>query len=149
MIKIYIFSDSHKHFEKPIEVYNRRLGKKCKIIKLKPSKKNTPKEVIDEETARLNDKIATEKGYKIILAPQGNNLNTFEFHDLIEKRKMDYGEIIFVIGGAYGLDYEKIQKKHLDISLGKHIMPHGLALCVLLEQIYRSEQIAKGGKYHK
>lgn len=53
--------------------------------------------------------------------------------------------MIFVIGGSYGINLEKIAKNHDFelLKLSEMVMPHSLAFLVLIEQIYRSFEIMK------
>lgn len=59
------------------------------------------------------------------------------------------GRVAFVIGGSLGLSEEVIARADEKISLSNLTMPHALARIVLLEQLYRSEKIAAGERYHK
>ena len=61
MYRIILFSDSYKHFELAIKEYEKRLGKDIEIIKLKPSKRKTEFEIIDEETSILKEKLEKMK----------------------------------------------------------------------------------------
>lgn len=150
MIKIYIFADSHKHFSDAIQEYQKRLWKFIDLRELKPVKKWIPEQIIEAETEILREKLSGEKGYKIILSPHGKQLSTEEFWKLIETQKNAGKKIILAIGGANGLDYTKLQDVcDFEFSLGKMILPHSLALTVLLEQIYRCSEIEKGSGYHK
>ncbi|MDC0506060.1 23S rRNA (pseudouridine(1915)-N(3))-methyltransferase RlmH [Candidatus Gracilibacteria bacterium] len=150
MIKIYIFADAMKHFNDAVKEYDKRLGRNCKIIKLKPVKKGTPAQIIEAETKILKEKIEKENAYKVILAPGGESLNTFAFHKLIEDNKQIYPHIIFCIGGAYGLNYDALKLiTNKFLTLSGFILPHALALTILLEQVYRAMMIEKGSDYHK
>lgn len=150
MIHIYIFADSHKHFSEAIKEYQKRLWKSVELRELKPLKKVTPEQIIEAETEILREKLLKETGYKIILSPNGKNLLTEQFWALIETQKNARKKIILAIGGANGLDYTKLQDVcDMELSLGKMILPHSLALTVLLEQIYRCNEIGKGSGYHK
>lgn len=150
MIKIYIFADSHKHFSMGIDEYKKRLGKKVELIELKPIKKGTTQQIIQTETEILREKLEKEKGYKVVLSPNGKNISTEEFHKLIETQKNFGNKCILVIGGASWINYDLLSN-HIDmeLSLGKMILPHWLALMLLLEQVYRCEEISKGSGYHK
>ncbi|MDR2411627.1 MAG: hypothetical protein LBD88_03510 [Candidatus Peribacteria bacterium] len=53
MIKIIAFVDSFKHYEEPINEFLKRLGKKVEFVKLKPSKYEKIKKIVDEETREL------------------------------------------------------------------------------------------------
>jgi len=55
----------------------------------------------------------------------------------------------FVIGGADGLPESVRKSAHKLISFGKQTWPHMLARVMLLEQIYRAQQIIKGHPYHR
>ncbi|MCP4523761.1 MAG: 23S rRNA (pseudouridine(1915)-N(3))-methyltransferase RlmH [Candidatus Gracilibacteria bacterium] len=150
MIKILTLVDSFKHFETAIQEYEKRLGKECEIIKLKPEKNGSDSQIIEKETDLLIKKLEKENGLKIVLNPNGKNFSTEEFYDFIENQKTNHKNIIFVIGGALGIDYKKL-KNHVDyeINLGKMVLPHSLAILVLIEQIYRVSMIKKGTSYHK
>jgi len=150
MIKIYVFADSHKHFSEAIAEYKKRLGKQVEIIDLKPIKKWTPQQIIQAESKILQEKLAKESGYKIILSPNGKNIPTEEFGSIIETQKNSWNKIIFAIWWANGLDYSLLRNSiNLELSLWKMILPHSLAFTVLLEQIYRCSEIERGSGYHK
>lgn len=56
--------------------------------------------------------------------------------------------VVWIIGGAYGVD-ERIQKRaQKKISLSKMVMNHLVAQTVVLEQIYRSFTILNNLPYH-
>jgi len=150
MIKIYIFADSFKHFDSAIKEYEKRLWKKMQIIKLKPSKNSNSDMVIKEETLEIAKVLEKEKGYRVVLNPEWEIYDTSEFVEVIKNWKMNFHNIIFCIGGAYGFDYTKLSWKFdLMLSFWNITMPHSLALLVLTEQVYRSYMIEKGSGYHK
>lgn len=150
MIKIYIFADALKHFNDAVKEYDKRLGRQCKIIKLKPVKKWTPAQIISAETEIVKQKIEKENAYKVVLSPKWTSLNTFAFHKLIEDNKQIYPHIIFCIGWAYGLNYDTLKPiTHKFLTLSDFILPHALALTIILEQIYRAAMIEKWSDYHK
>ncbi|MDP2090077.1 MAG: 23S rRNA (pseudouridine(1915)-N(3))-methyltransferase RlmH [Candidatus Gracilibacteria bacterium] len=149
MIKIISFVDSFKHYDEPIKEFQKRLGKQVDFIKLKPSKRKEINEIIDEESKDLTKILEKEKGYKVLLYIDCRQLSTMEFFELIEQKQMQYSNIIFIIGGAYGVDYDIIQN-NIDqkISLSPMTFPHAQAIMMLFEQIYRVSCIKKGINYH-
>jgi 23S rRNA pseudoU1915 N3-methylase RlmH len=57
---------------------------------------------------------------------------------------MTHSQVVYIVGGAYGVDIDMLSPYIQSVqSLGAWVMPHGLAVLVLLEQIYRARQIAK------
>ncbi len=150
MIKIYIFADSHKHFSDTIWEYIKRLWKQIDLIKLKPVKKGTPEQIILAESKILDERLKKEHAYKIILSPTGKNISTEGFRNIIESQKNSWNKIIIAIGWANGLDYSLLKNTFdFELSLGKMILPHSLALTILLEQVYRCSEIERGSGYHK
>ena len=90
------------------------------------------------------------KGFIVPMCIEGKQLSSEELSEKI----MDTGvggesTITFIIGSSYGLDPEIKAMGSLKLSMSKMTFPHQLARVMLLEQIYRSFQIAEGGKYHK
>jgi 23S rRNA (pseudouridine1915-N3)-methyltransferase len=58
-------------------------------------------------------------------------------------------ELAFAIGGADGLGAEVLDRADTTLSLGRMTWPHLLARCMLLEQLYRAQQILAGHPYHR
>ena len=58
-------------------------------------------------------------------------------------------DVIFVIGGSFGLSQAVKERADRRMSMSRMTFPHQLARVVLLEQVYRGYQILSGGKYHK
>jgi 23S rRNA (pseudouridine1915-N3)-methyltransferase len=59
------------------------------------------------------------------------------------------GDVAFLIGGADGLGASVRETAELVLSLGPMTWPHFLARGMLLEQIYRAQQILGGHPYHR
>ncbi len=150
MIKILIISDSNKHFDIAIKEYEKRLGKNIEIIRIKPIKIWTDKQIIDKETDNLINKLQKISWYKIVLNPEWKSFNTKDFFKFVEEKKYLYKNIIFIIGWALGLNYQKLKNYiNFELNLWKFTLPHSLALLVLIEQIYRLEMIKKQTAYNK
>ena len=149
MIKIITPCDSFKHFEQPINEFLKRLWKEVVFQKIKPSKRGEPHEIIKEETEVLSKVLQKEKWYKVLLYIDSKQLTTEFFAKLIEDSKMKHSGIVFIIGWAYGVDYEKL-KDQIDtkLSFSPMTFPHSQALMMLLEQVYRASCMKKGVKYH-
>ncbi len=56
--------------------------------------------------------------------------------------------IVFLIGGAFGLSSEILEKAKLQWSLSLLTFPHQLVRLILAEQIYRACSILRNEKYH-
>jgi len=58
-------------------------------------------------------------------------------------------EVVFVIGGAFGLDGSVLQRATRRVSLSALTLPHEMARLVLAEQLYRAGTILRNEPYHK
>lgn len=146
-ITILSITDSDKHFATAIAEYIKRLGKQLEIQNIKPTKYGTQQQIISKDTdniiTTLDNKFSQH--HKILLSKSWKIVDTLSFKKLC----IDQSQVVFIIGGPYGLDEAELEK-HINnkISFGAITMPHGLAKLVLLEQIYRAETIHIGKKYH-
>ena len=85
----------------------------------------------------------------IALDERGRDYSTVEFSKLIEFNLQEATKrIVFVIGGAYGLDDALKHRAKFLMRLGAMTMPHELARLVIAEQLYRVTNLISGGKYH-
>jgi len=64
-------------------------------------------------------------------------------------RDQGVAELAFAIGGADGLGVEVLDRAETTLSLGPMTWPHLLARSLLLEQLYRAQQILAGHPYHR
>jgi 23S rRNA (pseudouridine1915-N3)-methyltransferase len=64
-------------------------------------------------------------------------------------RDQGVAELAFAIGGADGLAAEVLDRADATLSLGSMTWPHLLVRSLLLEQIYRAQQIRAGHPYHR
>jgi 23S rRNA (pseudouridine1915-N3)-methyltransferase len=58
-------------------------------------------------------------------------------------------DVAFLIGGADGLDKAVLARTKVTLSLGAMTWPHLLVRVMLLEQLYRAQQILAGAPYHR
>jgi 23S rRNA (pseudouridine1915-N3)-methyltransferase len=59
------------------------------------------------------------------------------------------GELAFAIGGAEGLGAAVLARAQATMSLGPMTWPHLFVRGMLLEQLYRAQQILAGHPYHR
>ena len=104
---------------------------------------------------RQGEKIAEEMKkmsgtYFVALDERGKMLDSIAFaRTIADVPVKGFSTICFVIGGALGLPQDIVTACHMSLSLGKMVLPHRLVGLVLVEQLYRAEQINKGHPYHK
>lgn len=122
--------------------YAKRLNYKLKVIEIHSRQdKQIPASVYLKE---LN-----EKDTIIILDERGENLSSRAFAQRLEFFAQTGKRISFVIGGADGIPEEIKHAAHLIISFGKLTWPHLLVRTLLVEQLYRSQQIINNHPYHR
>ena len=122
--------------------YQKRLKWSLEIIEI--DGKNTA-----DEQRKILEKI-DPKAKLIALDEKGKTLSSREFSAKIENfQNQGFSKIQFVLGGADGLNNDIRQKADLLLSFGRQTWPHILCRLMLVEQIYRAEQILAGHPYHR
>lgn len=87
--------------------------------------------------------------FRIALTEGGKSFDSHQFANLLEKLMLQTPRVAFLIGGAFGLSEEVLEKSDRTLSLSPMTMPHKLAFLVLCEQIYRANEIMRLSPYHK
>ena len=104
-------------------------------------------EVKDESAAIL--KSIGSDDFVILLDEKGTEQTSVQFSEMMEKAAMSGAKrIVFIIGGAYGVDESVRLRAQKIISISAMTLPHAIVRLFLVEQIYRATQIIIGGKYH-
>lgn len=101
-----------------------------------------------KETELLNAKLKVENSYTILLDETGISLSSVQLADKIKSVRDQSLNLVFIIGGAFGVDLILIKKPDLMLSLSKMVFPHQLIKLILIEQIYRSQTIIDNRSYH-
>lgn len=57
-------------------------------------------------------------------------------------------KLVFLIGGAYGIDEAVMKRADFKWSLSQLVFPHQLVRLILAEQVYRACTIIRNEKYH-
>jgi 23S rRNA (pseudouridine1915-N3)-methyltransferase len=124
-----------------------------KRIKWKVSLKeiDAPKGSTSAQEAPLILKQLEKPAFIIALDERGETLSSPEFSQKLEKwqNQAPGNEITFLIGGADGFDAEIRKKANFLMSFGKQTWPHMMVRVMLLEQVYRAQQISAGHPYHR
>jgi 23S rRNA (pseudouridine1915-N3)-methyltransferase len=116
----------------------------------------TPKNAASLNEAELKKQEArpvlqqlAKEDYLILLDERGKQLSSPELANFIQQRANEsVKRIVFLIGGAYGVDVTVTQRANYTWSLSKLVFPHMLVRLILAEQVYRACTILKNEKYH-
>ena len=102
--------------------------------------------IIRQEGQRIREKLSPAV-FTVVLDEKGKFLSSEAFALFLEK----YGrkEIVFILGGPYGLDDTLKKAADFSLSLSSMTLVHGMARMFLLEQIYRAFTLLRGEPYHK
>jgi len=101
----------------------------------------------EEESERIISRLPAH-AFVVLLDERGKEIDSPTFSQLLKEHLDQSREIILVIGGAYGVNDRLRDRANLVWSLSPLVFPHQLVRLLLIEQLYRAQQIALGGQYH-
>lgn len=100
-----------------------------------------------EESERILSRLKPD-AYVVLLDERGKLLDSPAISHLLEEQAQLPHPVVIIIGGAYGVTPELHARAQLVWSLSPLVFPHQLVRLLLVEQLYRAQQIAAGGQYH-
>lgn len=87
--------------------------------------------------------------YLVALDERGKQISSEGLAELIMKRGNEsVKNLVFLIGGAYGIDEAVMKRANYKWSLSQLVFPHQLVRLILAEQVYRACSINRNEKYH-
>ncbi len=133
-------------FIKEMNEYIKQLPYKLEIIEVKDeptiNKMNLEKD-------RIIKKIP-KNSYIISLDIKGKGFDSISFSNHMKKVIDETNkDIVFIIGGSFGLSEEILNMSNLRLSFSMFTFPHQLMRLILVEQIYRAFKIMENHPYHK
>ena len=150
MIRIICVGKIKESFIKEaINEYKKRISKytNIEIIELDDYNYDVKKTLLTEYNSIV--KVMNKSDYNILLDVNGNELDSMSFAKKINDTLNVNSNIIFIIGGSYGVLDELRDKVNYRLSFSKMTFPHQLFRVILLEQIYRAYKINNNEEYHK
>ena len=154
---LYVGNIKDKFYAEAVQEYEKRLSAFCKIKNIELKEEKPPENpsdaeitlVIKKEGDRLLEAMP-KKGYKIALCVEGTQISSEDLAKKIESVTVaGDSEITFIIGGAFGMDERVKKMADMRLSISKMTFTHRMMRVILIEQIYRAENILSGGNYHK
>jgi 23S rRNA (pseudouridine1915-N3)-methyltransferase len=90
-----------------------------------------------------------QEDYLILLDERGQTFNSPGIAQLIQQKANESSKrLVFLIGGAFGVEESVFKRANTTWSLSKLVFPHMLVRLILAEQIYRACSILRNEKYH-
>jgi 23S rRNA (pseudouridine1915-N3)-methyltransferase len=87
--------------------------------------------------------------YLVALDERGKQFDSASLAEFIMKRSNESTkDLVFLIGGAFGLDEAVLKRANYKWSLSALTFPHQLVRLILAEQVYRACTILRNEKYH-
>ena len=151
MIKIItVGSIKEKYLKDAIDEYKKRLSKytNIEIIEVKDEGLVEVNKAIELEAQKIEKHIG-DRDYLITLEIDGKEYSSEEFAEKLRKIQIETSNIVFIIGGSYGLSNSIKERSNMSLSFSKMTFPHQLFRVILLEQIYRAYKINNNESYHK
>jgi 23S rRNA (pseudouridine1915-N3)-methyltransferase len=111
--------------------------------------RGTPPEVLNAEGGRLVAQLP-DRGEVVVLTRGGTAMDSRELAGFLQDQALrSVPDVVFVIGGAFGLGEEVLTRSTTRLSLSALTLPHELARLLLAEQLYRAGTISRNEPYHK
>jgi 23S rRNA (pseudouridine1915-N3)-methyltransferase len=152
-LKLSILSVGKAHesyIKEGVELFTKRIGHYYPIDwqLITPSKLTEPIQIKKAEAANILKSImATD--VLVLLDETGKMLSSPGLSKLIQQKANQSAQrIVFLIGGAYGVEDEIKKRANFSWSLSELVFPHMLVRLLLAEQIYRACSILANEKYH-
>jgi 23S rRNA (pseudouridine1915-N3)-methyltransferase len=131
------------------ELYAGRIVPPPAIVELEVRQRLPPAALKVREAALILGAIPS--GARLVALDQNGTL--WSSRDLADRladwRDRGVAELAFAIGGADGLGAAVLDRAAAQLSLGPMTWPHLLVRGMLLEQLYRAQQILAGHPYHR
>ena len=90
-----------------------------------------------------------KEDYLVLLDERGKQLNSEGFAKFLQLRANEsVKNVVFLIGGAYGVSETIMTRANFTWSLSPLVFPHQLVRLILTEQVYRACSIIRNEKYH-
>jgi 23S rRNA (pseudouridine1915-N3)-methyltransferase len=153
-IQLWSVGKDHEPYVKAgVEDFTKRISRYYPVEwKIIPSPKNagtlSQADLKKKEAVILLEGLAKDD-YLVALDEKGKQLYSEGLAQFIQGRANEsVKNLVFLIGGAFGLDETILKRANHQWSLSQLTLPHQLVRLLLAEQVYRACTILRNEKYH-
>jgi 23S rRNA (pseudouridine1915-N3)-methyltransferase len=153
-ISFWSIGKAHEPYVKPgIEDFTKRINRYYKVSwEILPVPKNAANLSEMDLKKKEGETILEwlkDDDYLVVLDERGKQLTSEGLADLLQARaNQSTRQLIFLIGGIYGIDKNVLKRADFTWSLSSLVFPHQLVRLILAEQVYRACTILRNEKYH-
>lgn len=155
-VKIYFYSIGKPHevyIKAGVEDFTARIQKYFSVSwQIIPPPKNAAvlqEAELKKQEARLVLPLLQPDDQLVLLDERGTQFSSPGLAELIQqKANSSTRRLVFLIGGAFGVDEPLFKRANTVWSLSKLVFPHMLVRLILAEQVYRACTILRNEKYH-
>lgn len=139
--------------EDGVAEYIKRMPPECRIHlkEIKPVERSgskTAETVMALERAKI-ETIIPKGAHVIALDEQGETVTSVQLAQHLQRWQQAGKDIVFLIGGADGLDPQLKEHAAQRMRLSNLTLPHGMVRVLLTEQLYRAWSINQNHPYHR
>ncbi|MEJ7829946.1 MAG: 23S rRNA (pseudouridine(1915)-N(3))-methyltransferase RlmH [Segetibacter sp.] len=153
-IQLWAIGKSHEPYVKEgIEDFTKRISKyyavDWRIFAPARQTVNSTEADIKKHEAQTILNYLQKDDYLVLLDEKGLQISSTQLASFIEQRaNSSVRQLIFLIGGAFGVDEILKSRANFIWSFSHLVFPHQLVRLMLAEQIYRACSINRNEKYH-
>lgn len=104
---------------------------------------------LKKQEAKAIMQLLQKEDVLVLLDERGKQFSSPEVAQLLQQQANEsVKRIVFLIGGAFGVDEEVRKRANITWGLSKLVFPHMLVRLILAEQVYRACTILRNEKYH-
>jgi len=119
------------------------------LVPLPKNAASLPETELKKAEAKLVLQVLQQDDFLILLDERGKQATSPQLAQLIQQKANESCKrIVFLIGGAYGVDEAVLKRAGYVLSLSQMVFPHMLVRLILAEQVYRACTILRNEKYH-
>ena len=145
--------NNETYVKEGVEDFTRRISRYFKtewiIIPMPKNSGILPEMELKKKEGEAIMQLLTKDDYLVALEERGKQLSSEGLAEFIQARANESTKkIIFLIGGAYGIDEQVLKRANFKWSLSQLVFPHQLVRLILSEKVYIACTILKNKKYH-
>lgn len=155
-MKIHLWSVGKQHdgyVKQGVDEFTQRILKyypvEWKVIAAARQTINTSEAEVKKQEAQTILNLLDKDDFLVLLDEKGKMLSSTELAGWLQQRaNQSTRNLIFLIGGAFGVEDSIAARANFKWSLSALVFPHQLVRLILAEQVYRACTINRNEKYH-